>query len=279
MVLWYHLAQCKPIGLGQAAMEVFFVLSGYLILRNLITATTKSGLSGTYNFAIRRMRRLLPAMIAFLIGVTLLSTTTSPTSLSKLPAHAFFALIGGYNFYQVLCDPSISGMGGIWSLSLEEQYYIVAIILILVTRACGFRPSTWGWVVASLLLTCGFIFRISAYAGWYKPGGSLYHTYLSYLPPLRFWGFGLGAFLVAIELSVFTRGKIVHWCQSSHIWLAALSCAGITCCIISVSAYNAHSFMFEWAIIPALTTLIIALAPEIDQSIENSAKGKGNPPP
>jgi peptidoglycan/LPS O-acetylase OafA/YrhL len=261
MILLYHLRFDRPVGLGQAAMEIFFVISGYLIARSLSTALERHGLRGVAHFAVRRVRRLMPAMLVFLIGALCLNLTSSALSWPVFGTASFFSIIGGYNFYQVYYSPGVIGLGGIWSLSLEEQFYVAAVLSMLAARSIGLQPATRLGLLAVLLLGCGFYFRLSAYLGSYKPGDN---GHLPYLPPLRMWGFGLGVSVAWIETQLKIKATIDRLGQWPIIGLAAVAIGSISALITSVLTYNATTFMFHWAAVPMCAALLVLIAPRLD---------------
>jgi peptidoglycan/LPS O-acetylase OafA/YrhL len=205
MVLVYHLNRWVPKGLGQAAMELFFVLSGYLIAKSLVSSVERHGPRGVGRFTLRRMRRLMPGMVGFLIGALMLNLALTELSGSQFGWASFASLAGWYNFYSVhnFYEIEVIGYGGIWSLSLEEQFYVSSALFVLLLRALSKRPVVWLAVMAVLLLGVGLGFRWAAHAGVYVTESSME---LSYLPWLRVWAFGLGV-TVAWAERVWPRAK------------------------------------------------------------------------
>jgi peptidoglycan/LPS O-acetylase OafA/YrhL len=265
MILGYHLRFDRPIGLGQAAMEIFFVISGYLITRSLVRDVSNQGLSGIRSFAWRRTRRLLPAMIVFLIGALFLNLTREETSITTLVWASFSTILGGYNFHQVYLKPNIIGFGGIWSLSLEEQFYFTVALFTILARFLGLSPSRQLLIFAATLIVFGICFRIAAHTGWYTPGDN---GHLPYLPPLRLWGFGLGALVAFFETRVPVRRAIESLRRPTVMMIFISSTVGITMLIASVSEYNARTFLLQWAGVPALTAILVCLTPRLDEIIQ-----------
>ena len=155
---------------GWLGVDVFFVLSGYLITRLLLAEQSETGRIDRRAFYGRRVRRLLPAVVV-LLSVWLLVTLTGLLPVERLrtpptPATSHLALVpvvGAFGFFYnwVLAFglPSPVGMVHMWSLSVEEQFYLVWPTVVLLTTARARRPqlALWGLVVsgifASLLLT------------------------------------------------------------------------------------------------------------------------------
>jgi len=266
MVLVYHLNSWLPTGLGQGAMELFFVLSGYLIAKSLAKSIDRKGWPGVKEFTVRRMRRLMPAMGGFLIGAIVLNLWLTDVIWAELNWASVSSLFGWYNFYWLRVEPSVIGYGGIWSLSLEEQFYVTSLLVVLAVRAISSRPTVWLGTLAALLLGWGLGWRIAAYTGTYQPP---WVPYIAYLPLLRFWGFGLGVFVAWLELVrpvKITQGKgptlvatlLILWVMA---WL-----------IDSVAFYDANTFMLQWLLVPVGGAALIWLAPSIDASLASGFK-------
>jgi peptidoglycan/LPS O-acetylase OafA/YrhL len=264
MVLVYHLNSWVPVGLGQAAMELFFVLSGYLIAKSLAKSVERQGWSGVKEFAVRRIRRLMPAMVGFVIGAVLLNLWLLEVDLGQLTWASVSSVLGWYNFYWLSQQPQVIGFGGIWSLSLEEQFYVTALVLVLVVSRFSARPTVWLGTLAVLLLAWGLGWRIAAYTGLYQPP---WVPYIAYLPLLRFWAFGLG---VAVALWDRLRPPRVPE-KSVGTVLKTLATLGVMAWLIdSVAFYDANTFMLQWLLVPVGGAALIRWAPAIDQVIADS---------
>lgn len=103
---------------GRVGVTMFFVLSGYLITSLLLTERKRTGHFSLRGFYERRARRLLPALIALVAatGVLVLALGLDPA----YPGHAAAAL---FYFANIAYDPGY--LGHTWSLSLEEQFYLL----------------------------------------------------------------------------------------------------------------------------------------------------------
>lgn len=129
LVLTYH-CFTHPSG-GFYGVDLFFVLSGFLITSLLIDECSRTGRIDLRAFYLRRARRLLPALFAFL-GVVALFLAASPRILvGDAAAVMFYAT----NIVRALGDShSLPLMGHLWSLAEEEQFYVlwpVALLTIL----------------------------------------------------------------------------------------------------------------------------------------------------
>jgi peptidoglycan/LPS O-acetylase OafA/YrhL len=136
-VIAYHLnfgwAQGGLLGVG-----VFFVLSGYLITDLLASQFHRHGGIGLTQFWGRRARRLLPALFLMLfvvVGwVTLFDRMQLAGVRSDLPAAVFYVSNWWFIFHHVSYFASFgppSPLGHLWSLAIEEQFYLVWPLVIL----------------------------------------------------------------------------------------------------------------------------------------------------
>lgn len=257
-ILVYHLNRSRPAGLGQAAMELFFVLSGYLIAKSLASAVERNGARGVWHFTMKRTRRLLPGMAAFIVGAVVLNLVLHSAAYRHLATASLASMTGWYNFLQCYLNPPVAGFGGVWSLSLEEQFYLSAVILVLLCRLCSKRKLNWLLFVGLSLSVVGFCFRLAAYCNLYQPEST---SILAYLPPLRMWGFGLGALTAAIESSPRIRYAFSRW----GVYTAIVSMIALVLVIRTVQDYNARAFMFQWAAVPVFGALLILSAARMDR--------------
>jgi peptidoglycan/LPS O-acetylase OafA/YrhL len=147
-VLLYH-AEIPGIPGGYLGVEVFFVLSGYLITSLLLTeADHAQGRIDLTRFWMRRARRLLPAMF-FMVGVVVgYAVLFLPEELAELRGQLVAALVYGTNWYFILSEQSYFEALGrppllqhLWSLAVEEQFYLVWPPLMAVGVRWLNRPS------------------------------------------------------------------------------------------------------------------------------------------
>jgi len=139
-VLLFHGGVLKG---GYLGVDLFFVLSGYLITSILLAETARSGTIGLGGFWARRARRLLPALFLMLVAVCVYAVfIAKPTELNQIRGD-FLATLGYVaNWHLVLADydywrlfTSPSPLNHTWSLAIEEQFYVVWP---LVALAVGF---------------------------------------------------------------------------------------------------------------------------------------------
>ncbi len=149
---------------GFVGVDVFFVLSGYLITDLLVTQRDRLGRLDLRGFWIRRARRLLPALAVVLVVVTAAVAVMEPDQLAVLRPALAAAVTYSSNWYQALHHVSYFAAFGpppplqhLWSLAIEEQFYlawplILSLMLTLVTDRLTRACVAWLGAAASALL-------------------------------------------------------------------------------------------------------------------------------
>lgn len=156
-VILYHLHFPWIYG-GYLGVTVFFVLSGYLITDLLISEYKKTGTIDFKSFWIRRLRRLLPALFVMLILITVWITLFQRDYLTGLRGEIGAAFVYISNWYYVWQEHSYftkfappSPLQHMWSLAVEEQFYIVWPILMLI--ALKFTKTSGKFAFLVMLLS------------------------------------------------------------------------------------------------------------------------------
>jgi peptidoglycan/LPS O-acetylase OafA/YrhL len=129
-VMVYH-ANPSWLPGGFLGVEVFFVISGYLITMLLIGEHERTGAVSLKGFYLRRARRLLPALFVLLIGLTLYTSIARRDALGQLRGDVIAGLAYVSNWYQIAVGQGYTSSGDfaplrhLWSLGVEEQFYLV----------------------------------------------------------------------------------------------------------------------------------------------------------
>jgi len=130
---------------GFLGVEVFFVISGYLITLLLLAESEKSGTVSLKEFWLRRARRLLPALWVVVLGVVVFAALFQREILGTLRGDVVAALFYGFNWFQVWVGTSyftsfeFVPLRHLWSLAVEEQFYLIWPIVMLVVARFGKR--------------------------------------------------------------------------------------------------------------------------------------------
>ena len=189
---------------GIYGVDVFFVLSGYVIARSYSNPEKSSFVAFLTNFYSKRIRRLVPALIVCIVLMTLafsLVATRPDPQIFKTGAYSVVGLSNiylnkiGQNYFSI--DASLNPFTHTWSLGIEEQFYIVFPLVYYWFFSNGkpnvISKSAFGFIVISSLI-------FDCYQTYIK-GSSNY-----YLPQFRIWELGLGVLLYtkrdSIRLSV-----------------------------------------------------------------------------
>jgi len=267
-------------GGGFVGVDVFFVLSGYLITGLLLREHERNGRISMTRFWRRRARRLLPSLLLVVAATLLavwqllparrLATTLVDTAWAgAFAANWRFAAVGT-DYFGSTAPPS--PLQHLWSLSVEEQFYLVwPLVLIAVLWLAGrwsgragrrgrrrtgrdARRSAGG--ATALVVVLGLAVAASATWSVVETAGSPTTAYFSTLS--RAWELGVGA-LVALTASVWRRvpGRV----GTAAAW------AGTGVVVASFWLVDERSaFPGPWAALPVLATALVIAAGEAGTS-------------
>jgi len=143
-VMLYHLGFTWIPG-GFLGVDLFFVISGYVITRLLLDSIQRSGGLDLRAFYVARIRRLLPPLVFMIITTTVVVGLWAPDTMRRFLGDTPFALLGGMNWWLVFRQTDYFEAIGrppllqhTWSLGVEAQFYLVwPLILLLVLRYFG----------------------------------------------------------------------------------------------------------------------------------------------
>ena len=154
---------------GFLGVDIFFVLSGFLITDLLVARYDRTGRLDLTGFWTRRARRLLPALAVMLVVVTAAATVIEPGQEASLRLALLAAATYTSNWYQILHHVSYFAAAGqagapppldhLWSLAIEEQFYLVwplivwCVIARLATRRARVACALTGAAVSALVMT------------------------------------------------------------------------------------------------------------------------------
>jgi peptidoglycan/LPS O-acetylase OafA/YrhL len=172
-VIAYHLGYGRARG-GFLGVDVFFVLSGYLITSLLLAEQARTGAIDFVAFWFRRARRLLPALFLMLIAVAFwVGISTAPFELEMRREDIIWTLFYGANWHFIATGQdyfaqftSASPLLHTWSLAIEEQFYIAWPLIVAAALWLGRRRPA---VVAAVCLV-GIAVSVAVMALLYDPG-------------------------------------------------------------------------------------------------------------
>jgi peptidoglycan/LPS O-acetylase OafA/YrhL len=250
-VLAYH-AKVPGFSGGYIGVDVFFVVSGFLITSLLMRefdATNKISLT---NFYARRVRRLLPASLVVVIGTLVISKIwLEPLRLNDLTQDARAAALFATNivfavresdYLQSALPPS--PLQHYWSLGVEEQFYIFFPIVVMVLLKLG--KASKSLLIAGLTMITAVSFAVCVAITPSMPAISFY------LLPFRAWELGAGALLALLGSKV-NRIKSVN--RELFGWV------GLVIIIVTSFIYDSKtSFPGYAAGLPVVATLLLILS-------------------
>ncbi len=226
---------------GFAGVDVFFVISGFLITQLLLPATRDGSWRALGDFYLRRARRILPALFVMMLVVTLLAAILFvPPDLEGYGRNLRLAsvMLGnvagwfGGNYFDALA--SRLPLLHVWSVAVEEQFYLVfPWMLLAVARVAPRR------LLAVLVLSLLASLALCLYC-------SRQHIAANYfLTPMRGWQLLIGACLALVELPGLAR----RWLRETIVALCFIALAASFGCLQQDDTYPN-----SWALVPCLAT-------------------------
>jgi peptidoglycan/LPS O-acetylase OafA/YrhL len=187
-VIVYH-ADSRWLGGGFLGVEVFFVISGYLITLLLVAERERTGSISLGNFWMRRARRLLPALWLLLTLLAVWCAIWERDRLGMLRGDTLGGFFYGANWFQIWTGSSYTSsfafapLRHLWSLAVEEQFYIVwpLVMWVLLRRV---RPRTSPVLAVWFVVCAAAVAVMTALIHRTGPIGSLSETpeqYMSFL--------------------------------------------------------------------------------------------------
>lgn len=137
MILAYHL-KLALFKSGFLGVTVFFVLSGYLITGILISEVEEEGTIDLKNFWLRRIRRLVPAVMSMAVVIIFVSAVVNRVIFTKGCKDFLASVLGFNNWWQIFNKVSYFEAAGVpspfthcWSLAIETQFYLIYPLILL----------------------------------------------------------------------------------------------------------------------------------------------------
>lgn len=245
-VVLFHLKAAWMPG-GFVGVDIFFVISGYLITRVLLDDIEQSGGISILRFYERRIRRIFPALFAVLLVSTaaalvlflpndLLAYARSLRWTTIFASNVWFSTQGGYFAQPASTRPLLHT----WSLAVEEQFYFLYPLYLVFTLRLGRRR--FAAAIGLALLGCA---ALSVWVSASEPAR------VFYLAPFRAWELLIGAFLAADALRRPSQSSL-----SSALGLLGLCLVGY-----SLVAFSSTTpFPIPWAFIPTTGAALVIYA-------------------
>lgn len=251
---------------GFVGVDVFFVLSGFLITGQLLVERETSGRIHLFHFYERRLRRLLPAMCFMLVVMRLAAPwVLSEHALAEQTASLAYAATWTSNLYFAFTEVNyFSELKNrdwfihTWSLGLEQQFYWVWPLVLCGTHALSMRLyGTLSRRLLSVMVASVFVSSL-ALSRW---GAMSNASATYYLLPSRFWQFALGAgvYLLLRASPTPVTGAVMHrWIRAKADWL---SCGGLLLILAaSLCVDNQTPYPGLVALVPSLGAALVIAA-------------------
>jgi peptidoglycan/LPS O-acetylase OafA/YrhL len=231
-VVLYHL-DVSSVGGGFVGVDVFFVISGYLITKILANRADPISVLEFYE---RRIRRILPAMtLVLLFTIAMCYFLYLPTDLkvvgqtivaaSTFSSNVYLWMTSGYFDVASRANPLLHN----WSLSVEEQFYIVFPFVIQATQRWTKRGR-----IRLLTIAMALSFALSIVWPRAERGDAFY------LPHYRAWELLVGATLAVLQ----TRAPAASQMRS------AIATTGLVLIVVPMLVYTAETPFPGWAALP-----------------------------
>ena len=262
---------------GYIGVDVFFVISGFLITGQLLRSLTLRGSIDLPEFWARRVKRLLPASSVVLLATLASSLFLLPWGLLvKTAQQSAASALGVQNW--VLAFDAVDYFGSqdlptpvqqFWSLSLEEQFYLVWPVLLLLTFLAAKslkaqRPARALFVVMAVVAVVSFALSVVHTAG--DPAAAYFSTFT------HAWELALGGMLAFFTPRLLKS----RWLEQVRT-RRTLSILGLGAIVASALVLNGESAFPGWvAIWPAMGAIAVIIAGE-DSLRRTRMYGFGNP--
>lgn len=257
-VVIYHLWPGRLTG-GFVGVDVFFVISGYLITSHIYREVERTSRISLLGFWARRIRRLLPAAFMVLLvslaacyiwlPETLWESTARQTASSALYFQNWILAADSVDYSATNADATVAQH--YWSLSVEEQFYvfwpILIIVLLAIVRATAkrrpdFNPSARMTLIVGLAVVGLLSLVYSLYETAVNPAAAYFVT------PTRVWEFSAGSLVALIFIDRRVKGRL----GAVLVWV------GLTAIISSSIAYSSTTpFPGYTALLPVAGTAAI----------------------
>lgn len=256
LVVLYHMG--LPIPGGFTGVDMFFVISGYVIMESLLREYQRFGRIRFGQFFLRRFKRLFPALLVVVALTLVVATVFLPPFANEdralltglgaifISANLVIDVTTGDYFAP---DARLNPLLHTWSLSVEEQFYLLFPVIVVFGLWWGkkrARPLIGLFSVIALITAVSFVLAVAGSRVDLPVGNSL----LGFYSPLpRAWEFGVGALLSLAGQKIRPPGI-----------LAARASAGAGVAFIIAGAFLIDSFTAfpsEWTLLPVLGTAML----------------------
>ena len=259
-VIAYHAG--LPIPGGFTGVDVFFVISGYVITEMLQRERLASGTIKLKQFYVRRFKRLMPAlavMVTFtVIASSLLLSTQGPQQIAAQTGIGAMLFVGNVvialttgNYFDAPAEEN--PLLHTWSLSVEEQFYFIfPAILLAAWSVKKLRSSPHAAaIIVALVSSASFVFASLGSRGYSYLLGEYAWVAGFYSPFTRIWEFGAGALIALVGAKITHSSKLA----STFGVMGALMLIASFFLISSVTPFPG-----PWTLLPVAGTVLLLIA-------------------
>jgi len=166
-VLAYHVAPGTFRG-GYLGVDIFFVLSGFLLTTLLLGEHELAGAINTGAYAVRRLRRIAPALLVLLAALVVIVPIAAPADAHRLPGDIVSTLLGLTNWHLIRDGSSYFSTFGrpsfvrhLWSIAVEIQFYVVCPFLVAWLARRRLKVAAWSLVagIAASSVLMGILYN------------------------------------------------------------------------------------------------------------------------
>ena len=257
VVVLYH-GDVTGLPGGFLGVEVFFVISGYLITALLVAERTGTGGTAYLRFWARRARRLLPALFALGAVVAVWWTLFHHDEVATIRGDIAGAFTYVTNWYQIVVQQSYfeamgrpSPLRHLWSLAVEEQFYLVwPVALAGIWRITGGRRARMAWITLALAVASAMLAM-----ALYHPGLDPSRVY--YGTDTRAAGVLLGALLAMVVPPWRMRSAISANATRTLNVIGLVGVAGILLMVLRVSELDPFTYQGGFLVLDVFTVMAI----------------------
>ncbi|MGV9333380.1 acyltransferase family protein [Nocardia sp. NPDC003726] len=244
-------------GRVSGGVDVFLVLSGYFFTGSLLRGVAATGTVRVVRTARRLARRLLPALVTLLAAVIVATVLLRPfTQWGEMAAQTLASLLYYQNWYLALswsdylaADPSVSPLQHLWSMAVQTQFYLLALVAVAAVARLCLRFARPGAVppVLAILLGIGAVasFLYAAHGAAAHQGWNYYDSFA------RAWELFAGALLAIVA-------PLLSPPRSARVAAAVLGAVAVLTCGWLID--GADRFPGPAALVPVGATVALIVA-------------------
>ncbi|WP_086428966.1 acyltransferase family protein [Staphylococcus cornubiensis] len=255
-IIIYHLNPQWLTG-GFLGVDTFFVISGYLITSLLLTEYHNTGKIELVSFWLRRFKRLIPAVLFLVMGVLVLTLIFMPTEIQKVRADSIAAIFYVSNWWYIMQNVdyfeqfAVQPLKHLWSLAIEEQFYLVFPIVLLALITFLRRVKSIR-IAFSVLLIISMVTMMVLYV----PNENVARVYFG--TDTRIQTLLMGVLLALVWPPFQLKAKVNH---TMRMMIDTVGLGGLVIlfiCFKFVSETNSVLYYGGFFLISAVTLLVIA---------------------